>query len=171
MRRTIVAAAVAALALSALPASAGGAHQHVQGSVTAPAKHPQDGSCYPGLHRRATVLSNGQGNGTLGYSFDIDKKTANKPFTLSVDDGDGYIDLDIIFYTEFGTTEQAADTQYAPPTVGFEHRDADGEAGIVPKGMTKAIVCIYLDEAAGSPGTNAAFTYTAGKGVKLPKGS
>ena len=139
--------------------------QTVNGSIVLPAPFPQDMSgCYAGLHRRSAVATNEQANGVVGYHFNIDKKTWNKKFKLTVDEGQGPVDLDIVFYPEFGTLEQATDTAYAPPTITFEKRKAGGEVGKVPAKMNKAIVCIY----GGDPGTGptagaaASFTYTAG---------
>jgi hypothetical protein len=167
----IAVAAVATTLVAALgaPASAGGAKQSVSGSFVTPGKYT-DNSCYAGLTRRSAVITNGAANGVTGFHFDIDKGTWNKPFVLTPTGGQGRIDLDIVFYTEFGTVEQATDTGFAPPNVGFENRTTEGESGKVPPDMNKAIVCMYIDEAQTPPGGIAAeFTYEAGKGVKLPK--
>jgi hypothetical protein len=51
-----------------------------------------------------------------------------------------------------------------PLSVDFATREEGGEKGIVPKGTTDAIVCLY-----GGPeyvGYDASFMYMAGKGVK-----
>jgi hypothetical protein len=161
--------AVALVASFAAPASAGGGKQSVEGSFVTPG-HYTDNSCYAGLTRRTAVITNGAVNGVTGYHFDIDKTTWKKPFVLTPTGGQGYVDLDIVFYSEFGTVDQATDTAYAPYNVGFETRSADGEAGKVPPETTKAIVCMYIDENETPPGgVAAAFTYEAGKGVKLPK--
>ena len=137
------------------------------GTIVLPAPFPADMSgCYSGLHRRVSVVANGeQHNGLVGYSFDIDKRTWNKPFKLAVDDGQGDVDLDIHFYAEFGTAEQAADPQYAPASFAYETRKAGGEKGKVPADMNRAIVCIYGGDPGSGPtaGAQAAFKYVAGK--------
>ncbi len=160
----LVAASMAVAALVPGTAAAGkkkGASQVVTGHIAIQAP-PSDATnnpngCYSGVHRRIAVVSQGQVNGVVGFHFDLDPATWNKKFRL-VPDTAG-VDIDITFYTDFGTTEQATDTAYAPYTVGFEERDTDGEAGIVPPDMTKVIVCMKA-------GANADFTYTAGAGVK-----
>ncbi len=137
--------------------------QVVEGRILMMAPFPLDlNSCYAGAHRRAAVVTQGNNNQLIGFHFDIDPATNKKPFTLEVTGGQGDVDLDITFYTEFGTVEQATDTAYAPPNQSFGTREPGGEAGIVPPTMKKAIVCMWA-------GANATFTYTAGKGVKIPK--
>jgi len=168
MKRFAVIVMTGALVLALVPdAGAGkGKKQKVEGSIALPAPHP-DG-CYSGLHRRLMIVTQDQGpNGVIGYDFDIDKKTWSKPFVLKVTGGQGTVDLDITFYTEFGTVEQAADTQYAPGNIAYDTREAGGEAGTVPPQMKRAIVCLYAGSA-GYGGMNAGFTYVAGKGVKAP---
>ena len=163
---TVATALVASLGA---PASAGGGKQSIDGSFVTPGKYT-DNSCYAGLTRRSAVITSGAANGVTGFHFDIDKTTWKKPFVLTPTGGQGYLDLDIVFYGDFGTVEQATDTAYAPYNVGFETRDAEGEAGKVPAETTKAIVCAYIDEAQTPPGGVAAtFTYEAGKGVKPTK--
>jgi hypothetical protein len=110
--------------------------------------------CYSGVHRRINVLAQENVNGVVGYHFDVDKKTWGGKFKL-VPQTEG-VDIDITFYAEFGTVEQAAETSYAPYTVGFEKRNTSGEKGVVPKDVTKAIVCMKT-------GQNADFSYTATK--------
>jgi hypothetical protein len=161
-------AASALMGLSLLPGASTAAapkQQKVEGDIAMMAPFWGDtfATCYSGLHRRTAVVSQENNNGIVGYSFDVDRATIGKPFVLEVTGGQGGVDLDITFYTEFGTVEQATDTAYAPPNYGFEERGAGGESGVIPKGdWTKAIVCMHT-------GAGASFTYTAGKGVKLPK--
>ena len=140
--------------------------QTVEGTVALPIKHvnyeTQEISCYSGVHRRGNMAQDGgsEHNGVVGYSFDVDKRTVNKPFVLSVG---GEQDLDITFYNEFGTRDQLADPAYAPALAqNFQERGAGGEAGVIPEGTTKAIVCMF-------EGTQSTFTYKAGGGVKAPK--
>ncbi|MFN2587908.1 MAG: hypothetical protein ABR613_07310 [Actinomycetota bacterium] len=155
-----------ALSLLGGASSAAPKQQKVDGSIRmmAPYAGSTFATCYSGLHRRIMILSseNQQINGVVGYSFDLEPATNKKPFVLEVTGGQGDVDLDITFYTEFGTPEQATDPAYAPANYSYETRGAGGESGMVPDGMKKAIVCMHT-------GMNATFTYTAGKGVKLPK--
>ena len=141
--------------------------QTESGTIVLPAPFPSDMSgCYAGLHRRVAVVSDGEDhNGVVGYSFDIDKKTWKKPFKLAVEEGQGDVDLDIHFYTEFGTVEQASDPAYAPVAYAYETRKPGGEKGKVPVDMTRAIVCIYGGDPGSGPtaGAQATFQYVAGK--------
>lgn len=137
-----------------------GVRQDVSGSILMQAP-PSDATsnpngCYSGVHRRIAVLSQEQVNGVVGFHFDVDPGTWNKKFRLTPGSA---VDLDITFYDGFGTPEQAAETSYAPYNVGFETRDNNGEAGIVPPNTTKVIVCMKT-------GQQAAFEYSAGAGVK-----
>ena len=142
--------------------SAGTGSQEVKGEIQQPNPFPQDpNSCYSGKHRRAAVLTDGANQGVDGYHFDIDEKTSGTNFVLTVDGGEADPDLDITFYTDFGTQEQAVDTQHAPASQAFETREPGGESGIVPAGMKKAIVCMLT-------GANSTFTYTAGPSVPGP---
>jgi hypothetical protein len=166
MRKLGPVALVALLVISLLSGSAVAAKkkskpQVVNGSIRSQLKFadtstvpPTVDSCYSGAHRRVAIASQEQANGITGYHFDLDKKTVGKKFTLKPTGGQGEVDLDITFYTEFGTPEQATDTAYAPPNFSYEKRGPGGETGIVPKGMKKAIVCMY-------EGMDATFTYSA----------
>ena len=167
MKKSIGIAVSALLGLSLLPGASTAAapkQQTVEGDIALMAPFYGDtfATCYSGAHRRVAVLSQGNNNGIVGYHFDVDPATIGKPFVLEPTGGQGGVDLDITFYTDFGTTEQAADRTHAPVNYSFEERGAGGESGIIPKGdWTKAIVCMHT-------GADATFTYTAGKGVKLP---
>lgn len=147
------------LALLGGGASAAPKQQVVEGSIALMAPFTDLAGCYAGLHRRTAVVTQEMVNGVVGYHFDVDKTTWGKNFRLEVTGGQQAPDIDIIFYPEFGTVEQATDTGYAPPTVKFEDRSPDGEAGVVPKTFNKAIVCMFS-------GAGATFKYSAGKGVK-----
>ena len=160
----VTSAALLAVSMVTGPTSAAPKQQKVQGEIAMMAPFYGDtfATCYSGAHRRASVLTGEQVNGVVGYSFDVDRATIGKPFVLEVTGGQGDVDLDITFYTEFGTTEQALDRTHAPTNYSFEERGAGGESGVIPKGeWTKAIVCMHT-------GADATFDYTAGKGVKLP---
>lgn len=166
MRKLLGFAVSGMLVLSLLPGASSAApkQQTVEGDIAMMAPFYGDtfASCYSGLHRRTAILTQGNNNGIVGYHFDVDPATIGKPFVLEVTGGQGGVDLDITFYTEFGTPEQAADVNYAPANYSFEERGAGGESGVIPKGeWAKAIVCMHT-------GAGASFTYTAGKGVKLP---
>ena len=167
MKKIVALAASALVGISLIPGASSAAapkQQTVEGSIAfmAPFYGDTFATCYSGLHRRGAVVTSEQNNGVVGYHFDIDPATEKKPFVLEVTGGTEDVDLDITFYTEFGTVEQATDTAYAPANFSYEERGPGGESGTVTEGMTKAIVCMHT-------GLNATFTYTAGKGVKLPK--
>ena len=156
---------LAGAVLTALPGAAGAAkkaaHQHVQGNIAMQAP-PSDATdnpdgCYSGVHRRFNVIGQMQLNGIVGYHFEIDPKTWNHKFRLANETAGA--DLDITFYSDFGTLEQAAEPSYAPITFGFEERNEEGEFGKVPADVTLAIVCMKT-------GQNASFTYSAGSAVK-----
>ncbi|MGI8773860.1 MAG: hypothetical protein ACR2KQ_02415 [Actinomycetota bacterium] len=112
--------------------------------------------CYSGVHRRIAVATQEQVNGVVGFHFDVDPETWNKKFRLTPAKA---VDIDITFYTEFGTLEQATDIAYAPPTVGYAERNTDGEFGKIPPDMNKAIVCMKAGE-------DANFDYVGGDKVK-----
>ena len=137
-----------------------GVRQDVEGHIYMQAP-PSDATsnpngCYSGVHRRFAIITQEQVNGVVGYHFDIDPGTWKKKFVLTPGSA---VDIDITFYDGFGTLDQATDTSYAPYNVGFEERDNEGESGIVPENVTKAIICMKT-------GTDADFTYSAGAGVK-----
>ena len=144
--------------------------QKVSGSVALPAPFTDGNGCFAGLHRRFAIVTNEQVNGVIGYHFDVDPATIGKPFVLEVTGGQGDVDLDIIYYYEFGTIDDViGDPQGAgaPVSYSFENREPGGESGIIPKGdYTKAIVCLYTGT--GGAAAGASFDYIAGKGVKLP---
>jgi hypothetical protein len=173
MKRAAVVMMAGALVL-ALAGDAGagkGKQQKVEGSVVFPAPFADDSGCYAGLHRRALILTQGNNNGIIGYHFDVDKKTWNKPFSLEVTGGQGDVDLDIYFYlADYGTVEQVVTDPLAagaPPSMQYNTREPGGEAAIVPKQAKHVIVCMYGGQQ--GAGFDASFTYTAGKGVKAPK--
>jgi hypothetical protein len=152
---------------SPAPSGSGGTGaQEVTGTIQQPAPfvdtaNPGTVGCYSGKHRREAVLSDGANQGVDGWHFDVDQKTIGKNFILTADGGEGTPDLDITFYTEFGTPEQIADPTYAPPSQAYETRAAGGETGTVPTGMKLAIVCM-LD------GANVPFTYKVTSGGPAP---
>lgn len=152
--------ATTALSGAAVAGKKKGVRQDVAGHIAMQAP-PADATdnpngCYSGIHRRIAVASQENVNGVVGYHFDLDPGTWGKKFVLTPGSA---VDIDITFYDGFGTPEQATDTGYAPYTVGFEERNNEGERGIVPPDMTKAIVCMKV-------GQNADFSYSAGAGVK-----
>ncbi len=173
MKKFMVFALAAMLALAFVPQSAIAGKkkkpkvvQELDGAVPLPAPYTDDTGCYAGLHRRASIVSNGSANGVIGHEFDVDPGTWNKPFVMEITGGQGTVDLDIYFYAAFGTTDDVANDPTnagAPYTVSFNTRDSVGEAGVVPADMTKVIVCMMAG------GADATYHYTAGDGVKLPK--
>ena len=173
MKKLISLGAAALVALTLVPGGAVAAKpkkQEVEGSVALPAPYTDDSGCYAGLHRRLSIISAGQANGIIGYEFDVDPSTYNKNFVLEATGGQGDVDLDIYFYSEFGTIDDVVNDPTnagAPYTIQFNTREPGGEASKVPADMTKVIVCMYGGGQGG--GAGATFTYTAGKGVKIPK--
>ena len=152
--------ATTALSGAAVAGKKKGVRQDVTGNIALQAP-PSDATsnpngCYSGVHRRFAVVTQEQVNGVVGFHFDVDPGTWNKKFVLTPGSA---VDLDITFYDGFGTVEQATETSYAPYNMGFETRDNEGEAGIVPPNTTKVIVCMKT-------GQDADFTYSAGAGVK-----
>ena len=173
MKKVVTLGLAALLAGSLLPASATAGkpkQQQVSGSVALPAPYTDDTGCFAGLHRRMAIVTQEQVNGVVGYHFDVDPATIGKPFVLEVTGGQGAVDMDILFYYEFGTIDDVVNDPQgagAPVSYGFQTREAGGESGVIPKGdYTKAIVCVY--GGAQGAGAAATFDYTAGKGVKLP---
>ncbi|HJR43993.1 MAG TPA: hypothetical protein VJ927_00145 [Actinomycetota bacterium] len=162
---------VAVLLLPVAAATAGkGKQQVVEGTIAAPIRHP-DG-CYSGVSRHLWSLAGEASNGVVGYTFDVDKATWKKPFTLEATGGVGTVDLDLTYYLgEFATLEEwvASPAPAAPAVVEYETHEGTGEAGTVPEAAVKAIVCVYAAET-GQGSVAVPFTYTAGKGVKAPKG-
>ena len=167
MKRIVTGVVALGLVAGALlaPASAGKAKpQVVEGSVALPAPYTDDSGCYAGLHRRLMVVTSeaAPANGLIGYSFDIDKATWGGKFKLEATGGQGDVDLDIYFYSAFGTAEQVATDPLnagAPATIQFNTRAPGGEEGVVPATFTKVIVCMYGGGQGG--GAGATFTYTA----------
>lgn len=148
-------AAVTTVVLLAAPvqsAVAGkkGAHQHVEGTIAVPQGGNAAATCVYRTQR--TWLSAGGPDGVLGYTFEVDPKTAGKPFKLEASDGTG---MDISFYTEMGDPTSTS----APSNYPYETPGPGGEKGTVPKGFSLAFVCM-------TEGVNGSFSYMAGKGVK-----
>ncbi|MDQ3963172.1 MAG: hypothetical protein M3277_04555 [Actinomycetota bacterium] len=155
MKKLIAIPVFALLVLSiAGSASAGkkGAHQHVEGTIAA-LQGPAGAGCVWRTQRALYIAFGDAINGIVGYTFQVDPKTANKKFTLEVTDtGAG---VDIQFYAELGDDPTAE----APANVGFETPGPGGEKGTVPEGYPNAFVCL-------TDGANASFVYKAGAGVK-----
>lgn len=168
MKKVVAIAVGAALAASMLaPASAGKPKpQVVEGTIAIPARHPN--GCFTGLSRHLWSLFGEASNGALGWTFDVDKTTWNKPFFLESTGGVGTVDLDLTYYLgDFATREEFInDPAPASPAVSeFETHEGPGEAGKVPKGAIKAVVCVFAGEG-GQGAAGASFLYQAGKGVK-----
>lgn len=163
----LAAVIAASFVVAPVAAASKAKQQHVEGSIALRAPFvsttEQLQSCYAGVHRRVTLVTQGNANGVVGYNFEVDKTTWNKPFKLEVSGGQQNPDMDITFYlTGLGSLEDHANN---PPwgtdasAISFEEREPGGEVGIVPKGATDVIVCMF-------EGYNADFMYMAGKGVK-----
>jgi hypothetical protein len=167
MRKIIGVALVAAmaLALQGAPATAGGKKQAVEGAIAFPAPFAQGtfAGCWGGLTRRTGTPTSDASNGVFGYHFTIDKATWNKKFVLKATGGSGTVDLDLFMYITYPGPEETPNDPVnggTPVSVDFQDRKAGGEAGVVPKGTTDAIVCMYAGPE--YQGFNGTFSYTAG---------
>lgn len=170
MRKALVVGVALLIVGGALaPASAGKAKkQTVEGTIAAPARHP-DG-CYTGLSRHLWSLFGDPANGVLGWTFDVDKATWNGKFKLEPTGGLGTVDLDLSYYLgDFASREEWANEPLpaAPATSEYETHDGPGEAGTVPEGAVKAVVCVYASEGGASAGVP--FTYEATAPAKKKK--
>ena len=141
---------------AALGAKKKGARQEMSGDVALATPYPTDGTCFSRLARTTALASDGAINGVVGFTFDVDPKTAGKKFQLHAVGGGDDVDLDLVYYANLGSVD---DPNAAPAFMAYETREPGGEVGKVPAGMTKAIVCM-------SAGTQASFHYMAGKGIK-----
>ena len=165
MKKSIAVLIAALVGLSLLPGAAGAKSpiQEEEGMIVLPAPFTDDSGCFAGLHRRGAIMTMENNNGIVGWHFDVDPKTWKKKFVLEPSGGVGTVDMDILFYQEFGTPQQVVEDPTAagnPASIGFQTREAGGESGKVPKTFNKAIVCIY--SGAQYQGGGASFTYTAG---------
>ena len=150
--KKVIASALAVMVLGSAfvaPASAGKKKkpkpQVVEGSILVPQYGGPVGPC---VYRTQRTLATGGGpNGIVGYTFDVDPKTAGRPFKLEVPDGVG---MDISFYSELG---DPTDPTVAPANMGFETAGPGGEEGTVPAGFPIAFVCM-------TDGSNATFKYS-----------
>ena len=146
MKRFVAVSVMALIALvplaHAAPAARGG--QKVSGTIVLPLPHPQaPAMCFQGGERRMNMATMGAATGLFGYTFDIDKKTWNKKFTVTPSGGAGAADLDIFFYLSFGPGIPDDPSMNAPSIIGeFTTEKAGGETGVVPKTATKAVVCM-----------------------------
>ena len=158
-------ASLLAFSLLAAPATARVAPQKVDGSILMPAPFAQgtfDG-CWGGLTRRTATPTSDAVNGVFGMHFTVDKATWNKKFVLKATGGEGTVDLDLFLYSFYPGPEETPNDPVnggTPVSVDFQTRKAGGESGIVPKGTTDAIVCMYAGPE--YQGFNSTFTYTAG---------
>lgn len=153
MKKTIALLASAVIVLPVAGATAAKPkRQTVKGTIAAPQPYT-DSTCFYRAQRGLFGAAGDQANGAIGYTFEIDPKTVNKPFKLTASEGAG---LDISFYSELG---DATDPTTAPTNYPYETPGTGGEKGKVPPGFKYAFVCM-------TEGSQASFTYTAGKGVK-----
>lgn len=157
MRKIPVVLLVVALAavptVSALAKKKAPARQTVEGSIALPQGGNAAAACVYRAQRTAYVAAGEGVNGIVGHTFEVDPKTANKPFKLEAGGTSG---MDISFYADLG---DPTDPTTAPSNVPFATTGPGGETGKVPEGYPFAFVCM-------TEGANADFTYNAGKGVK-----
>lgn len=170
MKNLVTVALASMLAASLLaPASAAAKKQVIEGTIAAPARHP-DG-CYTGLSRHLWSLAGDSANGAVGWVFDVDKATWKGKFTLEPTGGVGTVDLDLTYYYgDFASTEEflANPAPAAPATAEYETHEGPGESGIVPEGAIKAIICVFAGEG-GQASADVPFTYEATAPVKKKK--
>lgn len=126
--------------------------QDYAGSIMLPAPYAADGSCFFRLERLTAVYGADAATGMVGAHFDVDPATVGQKFELHLLGGSADADLDIAFYAGYG---DPTDPTTAPANVGFEEREPGGETGVIPPGMSKAIICMPT-------GQNAEFHYTTG---------
>lgn len=119
--------------------------QVVEGSILVPQGGNAAATCV--YRSQRTLISAGGPNGILGYTFDVDPKTAGRPFKLEVSDGAG---VDISFYMDLG---DPTDPTTAPANQPYETTGPGGEEGTVPPGFPIAFVCL-------TEGANATFKYS-----------
>lgn len=171
MKKVVAIALGALMAASMLaPASAGKPKpQVVEGSVLLPLPFLDDSGCYAGSHRRAALATAGNNNKVTGYHFDVDKATWGGLFDLEATGGQGYVDFDIYFYSDFGAFGNPDDPLVNEGFLSAQYntREAGGEEGTVPPEMNKVIVCMY--SGALGQGFNGTFKYTATPPVKKKK--
>ena len=154
LKKALAVAAVTLVAAALIPsATAAGKKQVVEGTIALPMSGDaiEAGTCNFGAQRRPRLFSQMIfPNGIVGWDFDVDPRTVGKKFKLTTETAG--TDLDISFYMDMG---DPADPAGAPTNIPFETRKEGGEAGKVPPGMTKALICMFA-------GSEAAFNYTAG---------
>jgi hypothetical protein len=172
MKKILTVGLAGLLAASLLsPASAGApTKQTEEGTVVAPLPFMDDSGCFAGVHRRMAIVTQEMVNGVGGYHFDVDPATYGGKFKMEPTGGIGDVDLDIYFYSKFGTIDDVVGDPGgagAPFTVQFNTREPGGEVGVVPADTTKVIVCMYGGQM--GAGAGATFTYEAVAPVKKKK--
>lgn len=118
--------------------------QVVEGSILVPQGGGPAATCVYRAQR--SLIAGGGPNEILGYTFDVDPKTAGRPFKLEVSDGAG---MDIQFYSDLGDPTSTS----APANTGYETAGPGGEEGTVPPSYPIAFVCL-------TEGANATFKYS-----------
>lgn len=166
MKKILTLALTVLMAVVVAPGATAGKkpRQTVEGTIAAPAPYTDDSGCFAGLHRRGAILTQGQNNGAVGWSFDVDPKTWKRPFKLDVvGAAAGTADIDITFYfSDFGTPDVVVSDPAnagSPSTYAYQTRAAGGEAGKVPDQAKHVIVCAYGGGQGASAGVD--FSYNA----------
>ena len=163
MRRRSAVLLSVPLLLAGLPAVSHGADepaftavQTVAGSIAAPTRFTDTEQGYPGLGRRAWLL-NPASNGTVMYVFDVDPRTWGGEFRITdVTDATGEGDVDIYFYSDFGTVGGllASDPGQPTSTAEYAAAGAGGDSGFIPPGSKKGLAFTRN-------GVGTTFTYSA----------
>jgi hypothetical protein len=167
MRRLLIVAVVTALVAPLAVAEGKAAGQSETGTVPLAGPGPNGettGGCWTGWARRAWIISGGATSGPFGSMIEIDKKTWNGTFELTVEGGlSGSEDLDVTFYADPGAVDPADPAMQAGivETGAYLTRTAGGEDGTVPPTSTLALICLGI-----GTGANAEWSYEAKPPVK-----
>jgi hypothetical protein len=148
-RAIVASVAVAGLALAAPLQAAPKPRQRIDGSIRVAVPHPvySEGCLGFGVQYQVAWLEQPALSGHVGYQFTVDPRTWNREFELVPSDPRS--DLDIAFFPDFQPV------YVDDPYWAYDRRGYGGEEGLVPPGMTKALVCMHS-------GNDVSFRYTAG---------
>lgn len=164
MKKLIVLALAATIVASLAPAGAARpmmAPQEETGTVLLPGPGPNGPiveGCWTGWGRRAWIFSQGTTAGPMASMIEIDPATWDGKFKLEVvSGGTGAEDLDVTFYIDPGKVDPTDPAQQSGivESSSYLTRKAGGEAGLIPRETTVALVCLAV-----GTGYNAEWSYT-----------
>jgi hypothetical protein len=108
-------------------------------------------------------------NGTIGFHFEVDKRTRGRIFVLAPTSAYEDKNLDIYFYADRLKTMASGDSQPGAYRIEqYRGGGPGGEFGFVPKEAVDALVCLQSVHSRSVDGRGVAFTYEAGDGVEWP---